>query len=66
MQTCPKLKHLPRTASFSAKLKSASSSKTKGSLPPNYITALLRYFPAFSQIAAPVLEEPVKLTPWTA
>ena len=63
MQICPALAHLPLIAYATASSMLASSSTTKGSFPPNYITALFKYLPAFSAIVAPVTDDPVKLTP---
>lgn len=57
--------HLYLMAYEIAKFRSPSYSKTKGSFPPNSITAFLRYFPDASAMTAPDLEDPVKLTPDT-
>ena len=62
---CPAFLHLPSTASFTARLTSASDKTINASLPPSYITDFFKYFPAFSAINEPALEDPVKLTPPT-
>jgi len=64
-QTWPAFPHLAAKAKVTAEFTSPSSSTTKGSFPPNYITAFLRCFPAFSAIKDPPLDDPVKLTPPT-
>ena len=62
---CPAFLHLPCTASFTARLTSASNKTTNGSFPPNSMTDFFKYFPDFSAITDPALDEPVKLTPPT-
>lgn len=64
--TCPALAHRLATELATARSRSASDRTTKGSLPPSYITDLLRCLPAASAMKPPALVEPVKLTPMTS
>lgn len=63
--TWPAFAHLVATAFQTARSISASCSTTNGSFPPSSITDLFKYRPATSEIYAPALDEPVKLTPTT-